>query len=29
VEVKRSSDTRLRREMVGQMLDYVANGLRH
>ena len=27
VEVKRSSDTRLRREVVGQMLDYAANGL--
>ena len=27
VETKRSSDTRLRREMVGQMLDYAANGL--
>lgn len=26
VEVKRSSDTRVRREVVGQMLDYVANG---
>ncbi|MHB1444976.1 MAG: hypothetical protein ACYCTI_00225 [Acidimicrobiales bacterium] len=26
VEVKRSSDTRLRREVVGQMLDYAANG---
>ena len=25
VEVKRSSDTRLRREVVGQMLDYAAN----
>lgn len=25
VEVKRSSDTRIRREMVGQMLDYAAN----
>lgn len=25
VEVKRSSDTRIRREVVGQMLDYVAN----
>jgi hypothetical protein len=27
VEVKRSSDTRIRREVVGQMLDYVANGV--
>lgn len=27
VEVKRSSDTRLRREVVGQMLDYGANGV--
>ncbi|MCL2803688.1 MAG: hypothetical protein FWD29_07030 [Micrococcales bacterium] len=26
VEVKRSSDTRLRREVVAQMLDYAANG---
>lgn len=25
VEVKRSSDTRIRREVIGQMLDYVAN----
>lgn len=25
VEVKRSSDTRMRREVVGQMLDYAAN----
>jgi hypothetical protein len=25
VEVKRSSDTRLRRQVVGQMLDYAAN----
>lgn len=25
VEVKRSSDTRIRREMIGQMLDYAAN----
>jgi hypothetical protein len=25
VEVKRSSDTRIRREVVGQMLDYAAN----
>jgi hypothetical protein len=29
VEVKRSSDTRIRREVVGQMLDYAANGARH
>lgn len=29
VEVKRSSDTRLRREVVGQMLDYAANGPRY
>ena len=27
VEVKRSSDTRLRREVVGQMLDYASNGV--
>jgi hypothetical protein len=27
VEVKRSSDTRLRREVVAQMLDYAANGV--
>lgn len=27
VEVKRASDTRIRREVVGQMLDYAANGL--
>lgn len=27
VEVKRKSDTRLRREVVGQMLDYAANAL--
>ena len=27
VEVKRSSDTRLRREVVGQMLDYAANAI--
>ncbi len=27
VEVKRSRDTRLRREVVGQMLDYAANGV--
>ena len=29
VEVKRSSDTRIRREVVGQMLDYAANALSH
>lgn len=29
VEVKRSSDTRIRREVVGQMLDYAANALRY
>jgi hypothetical protein len=29
VEVKRSSDTRLRREVVGQMLDYAANVVAH
>lgn len=27
VEVKRRADTRIRREVVGQMLDYAANGL--
>lgn len=27
VEVKRSEDTRIRREVVGQMLDYAANGV--
>ena len=27
VEVKRSSDTRIRREVVGQMIDYAANGV--
>src|SRR5438067_221536 len=27
VEVKRSSDTRLRREVVGQLIDYAANAL--
>jgi hypothetical protein len=27
VEVKRSTDTRLRREVVGQMLEYAANGV--
>lgn len=29
VEVKRSTDTRIRREVVGQMLDYAANGLKY
>jgi hypothetical protein len=29
VEVKRSSDARIRREVVGQMLDYAANGTRY
>ena len=29
VEVKRSSDTRIRREVVGQMLDYAANSVVH
>jgi len=29
VEVKRSSNTQIRREVVGQMLDYAANGLRY
>lgn len=29
VEVKRSSDSRIRREVVGQMLDYAANGTRY
>ncbi len=29
VECKRSSDTRIRREVVAQMLDYAANGLTH
>lgn len=29
VEVKRSSDTRIRREVVGRMLDYAANGVRY
>lgn len=29
VEVKRSSDTRIRREVVGQMLDYAANVVAH
>lgn len=29
VEVKRSSDTRIRREVVGQLLEYAANGSRH
>lgn len=29
MEVKRSTDTRIRREVVGQMLDYAANGVRY
>lgn len=29
VEVKRSTDTRIRREVVGQILDYAANGVRY
>lgn len=29
VEVKRGSDTRIRREVVGQMLDYAANAILH
>jgi len=29
VEVKRSSDSRIRREVVGQMLDYAANALKY
>ncbi len=29
VEVKRSTDTRIRREVVGQMLDYAANSVRY
>jgi hypothetical protein len=29
VEVKRSTDTRIRREVVGQLLDYAANGVRY
>lgn len=29
VEVKRSTDTRIRREVIGQMLDYVANAQAH
>jgi len=29
VEVKRSNDTRIRREVVGQMLDYAANAVAH
>ena len=29
VETKRSSDTRIRREVVGQMLDYAANAQRY
>ena len=27
VEVKRSSDTRIRREVVGQLIDYAANAV--
>jgi hypothetical protein len=29
VEVKRATDTRLRREVIGQLLDYAANGVSH
>jgi hypothetical protein len=29
VEVKRSTNTQIRREVVGQMLDYAANGIRY
>ena len=29
VEVKRSTDTRIRREVVGQMMDYAANALKY
>ena len=29
VEVKRSSDTRIRREVFGQMLDYAANAMQY
>src|SRR3954451_17783862 len=29
VEVKRSTDTRIRREVIGQMLDYIANAQAH
>ncbi|WP_062301096.1 hypothetical protein [Demequina subtropica] len=29
VEVKRSTDTRIRREVVGQMFDYAANGVKY
>ncbi|MDQ1656071.1 MAG: hypothetical protein QOD41_1154 [Cryptosporangiaceae bacterium] len=29
VEVKRSTDTRIRREVIGQILDYAANGVRY
>lgn len=29
IEVKRSTDSRIRRELVGQMLDYAANGVVH
>lgn len=29
IEIKRASDTRIRREVVGQMMDYAANGVRY
>lgn len=29
VEVKRSSDTRIRREVIGQLIEYAANGVRY
>src|SRR5690606_6393716 len=29
IEVKRSTDTRIRREVVGQLLDYAANAVLH
>jgi hypothetical protein len=29
VEVKRGTDTRIRREVVGQMMDYAANAVRY
>lgn len=29
IEVKRSTDTRIRREVIGQMLDYAANAVTH
>lgn len=29
IEVKRSSDTRIRREVVGQMMDYAANATKY